>query len=61
MRIEISNKLNTQNLVAGLLALKQMPPDDLALDSLENIWSWAIDNWNSKTLAMTRSLKKPNL
>ena len=58
---EISNKLNTQNLVDGLLALKQTPPDDLASDSLENIWSWAIENWNSKTLVMTRSVKTPNL
>jgi hypothetical protein len=57
---EISNEFNSRNLVDGLLALKQKPPDDLASSSLKDIWAWAIENWSDKNLKMTKSVEKPN-
>ncbi len=34
-----------QTLVEALLALRQRPPSELAQVPLEEIWSWAIKNW----------------
>ena len=47
--IPLDNIENT--LVAALDALAQAPPPDLAQSDLQEIWSWAIENWRIENLA----------
>lgn len=47
--IPLDNIENT--LVAALDALAQAPPPDLAQSGLQEIWSWAIENWRIENLA----------
>ncbi|MCH8159685.1 MAG: tRNA glutamyl-Q(34) synthetase GluQRS [Proteobacteria bacterium] len=47
--IPLDNIENT--LVAALDALAQAPPPDLDQSDLQEIWSWAIENWRIENLA----------
>ncbi len=37
-------------LTRALAALQQVPPEDLAAESLDDIWAWAGGNWNLEAL-----------
>ena len=37
-------------LVTALEALRQGPPQDLAAQSLSDIWQWAVENWKPEAL-----------
>ncbi len=45
-KVETKNK--EKSLISSLHFLGQNPPDDLAKSNINNIWSWAIKNWNVK-------------
>jgi glutamyl-Q tRNA(Asp) synthetase len=48
------------NLVEALSALQQQPPPDLAQSSREEIWSWAIKNWQlGKIMGRKAIVKTP--
>jgi glutamyl-Q tRNA(Asp) synthetase len=40
-----------KTLVAALVALQQQPPDTLAKMPLQDIWNWAIQNWQVEKLS----------
>jgi len=42
----IGDKADIPLLVDCLKFLGQLPPDELARDSLENVWQWAFENWD---------------
>jgi len=42
----IGDKADIPLLVDCLKFLGQLPPDELARDSLENVWQWALENWD---------------
>lgn len=46
----ISSKADHALLIECLNFLKQNPPAELQRDSLQNIWQWALENWNISAL-----------
>jgi len=52
----ISSKRTNQTLVAALQALRQRPPESLAESALDDIWNWAMKNWNISTLQGQESI-----
>jgi len=46
------------NLVEALNALQQQPPPDLAQSSREEIWSWAIKNWQLGKITGRKAIVK---
>ena len=43
-------------LVSALDALKQHPPTDLARESIDEIWAWALANWRTGVLRDVKSI-----
>lgn len=39
-----------ETLVSALHALDQTPPDRLRGEAVENVWAWAIENWNIRAV-----------
>lgn len=55
---DISRDFVGKTLGNALLALGQSPPLDLARRPLEDIWSWAIENWQVEGLAGHKAIVK---
>lgn len=55
---DISQDLVGKTLANALLALGQSPPLDLAHRPLDDIWSWAIENWQVEGLAGQKAIVK---
>ena len=52
----ISSNRTNETLVAALQALRQRPPESLAESALDDIWYWAMKNWNISTLQGQESI-----
>lgn len=45
-----------KTLVSALLALRQNPPEYLPRSSLQNVWSWAVKNWQPGKLSGVKAI-----
>lgn len=52
----ISSDETSATLVSALDALKQQPPADLARESINDIWDWAVANWRTDVLRDIKSI-----
>ena len=56
---KVETKDKEKLLISSLHFLGQGPPDDLAKSNINDIWSWAIKNWDVKCAPKDNNIKHP--